>query len=346
MSLTPGSLLRPLAGRGARRPAPGQAPAARAAVMTLRLAGRRLLASAPLAFLTSALTFVLVSLVPGDPARAIAGQHASAEQYQAVRAQLGLDQPLVDQYWRWLVRLAHGDLGVSLFSGESVTSLLNARLPASLSLILASTVVSAAAGIALGVYSARRGGLLAKLVDGLSLTGLAVPPFWIALVLIDVFAVTLRWFPVTGYVPLETGLTPWLRSLALPVLAISIGAVAVIAKQTRDSVLDTMGKEFVRVLRANGFTPRSILLRHVLRNAALPIVTATGVLMVSLVGAVVFVEVVFAMPGVASLTQQATVQHDIPVIQGAVLYITVFVIVVNLLVDLAYSRLDPRVRAS
>ncbi len=312
----------------------------------LRLVVRRLLASTPLLFLTSALTFVLVSLVPGDPARTIAGQHSTVEQYRLIRGRLGLDQPLPVQYWHWLTQVFHGDLGSSLFSGEAVTSILRDRQPVSLSLILASTVVSGLAGVALGLLSAHRGGVLMKFVDGLAMLGLAAPPFWLALLVIEVFAVTLRWFPVTGYVPLDEDPGLWARSLVLPVVSIALGAVAIIAKQTRDSVLDTMSKDFIRVMQANGFSPRSILYRHILRNAALPIVTVLGVLMVSLLGAVVFVETVFAMPGIASLTQQATIQHDIPVIQGAVLYITVFVIVVNLVVDIAYVRLDPRVRTS
>lgn len=313
---------------------------------TFRLVVRRLLSSTPLLFLVSALTFVLVSLVPGDPARTIVGQHATVEQYETVRRQLGLDEPLPVQYWHWLVRVFHGDLGTSLFSGEPVTSVLNNRLPVSLSLITAGTMVSGILGVLLGLLSARRGGLLVKAVDVLALVGLAVPAFWFALVLIAVGAVRLRWFPVTGYVPLADDPVEWGRSLVLPVLSLSLSAVAIIAKQTRDSVLDTFGRDFIRVMQANGFSRRSILYRHVLRNAALPLVTVLGVVLVSLLAAAVFVETVFAMPGLGSLTQQATVQHDIPVIQGAVLYITILVVLVNLLVDLAYSRLDPRVRAA
>ena len=154
----------------------------------LRLVARRLLSSAPLLFVVSGLTFVLVSLVPGDPARTIAGQHATAEQYASVRAQLGLDRPLAAQYWKWLEKVFHGDLGSSLFSGEPVTSVLNSRLPVSLSLVVAGTVVSGVLGVGLGLASARRGGLLVRTVDGLSLLGLAVPAFWFALVLIAVFA--------------------------------------------------------------------------------------------------------------------------------------------------------------
>ncbi|WP_330301816.1 MULTISPECIES: ABC transporter permease [unclassified Streptomyces] len=312
----------------------------------LRLVARRLLSSIPLLFLVSALTFVLVSLVPGDPARTIVGQHATVEQYEAVRQQLGLDDALPVQYGHWLARVFHGDLGSSLFSGEAVTDVLGSRVPVSLSLITAGTLVSGLLGVALGLMSARRGGFLVKVVDGLSLIGLAVPAFWFALVLIAVGAVKLRWFPVTGYVPLADDPGEWARSLVLPVLSLSLSAVAIIAKQTRDAVLDTFGRDFIRVMEANGFSRRSILYRHVLRNAALPVVTVLGVVLVSLLAASVFVETVFAMPGLGSLTQQATVQHDIPVIQGAVLYITGFVVIVNLLVDLAYGRLDPRVRTS
>ncbi|MBT2469838.1 ABC transporter permease [Streptomyces sp. ISL-66] len=311
-----------------------------------RLVARRLLSSAPLLFLVSALTFVLVSLVPGDPARTIVGQHATVGQYDAVRAQLGLDEPLTVQYWDWMVRALHGDLGSSLFSGEAVTAVLNARLPVSLSLIVAGTAVSGILGVSLGVLTARRGGFLVKIVDALSLVGLAVPAFWFALVLIAILSVKLRWFPVTGYVPLSEDPAQWARSLVLPVASLSLGTVAVIAKQTRDSVLDTLGRDFIKVMQANGFSQRSILYRHVLRNAALPVVTVVGVVLISLLATAVFVETVFAMPGLGLLTQQATLQHDIPVIQGAVLYITVLVVLVNLLVDLAYRQLDPRVRTS
>ncbi|MFD4411262.1 ABC transporter permease [Streptomyces sp. NPDC058251] len=312
----------------------------------LRLVARRLLSSIPLLFLVSALTFVLVSLVPGDPARTIVGQHATVEQYEAVRRQLGLDDALPVQYGHWLMRVFHGDLGSSLFSGEAVTDVLGGRVPVSLSLITVGTLVSGILGVALGLTSARRGGILVKLVDGLSLVGLAVPAFWFALVLIAVGAVKLRWFPVTGYVPFADDPAAWARSLVLPVLSLSLSAVSIIAKQTRDSVLDTFNRDFIRVMEANGFSRRSILYRHVLRNAALPVVTVLGVVLVSLLAASVFVETVFAMPGLGSLTQQATIQHDIPVIQGTVLCITVFVVMVNLLVDLAYGRLDPRVRTS
>jgi peptide/nickel transport system permease protein len=311
-----------------------------------RMILRRLLSSVPLLFAVTALTFVLVSLVPGDPARTIAGEHATVAQYTAVRRQMGLNQSLSLQYWHWLDRALHGNLGASLFSGEQVTGLLSDRLPVSLSLIISGTVVSGVCGVALGVFSARRGGFTVKLVDGLSLFGLGVPPFWLALVLVEIFAVKLRWFPAIGYVPPTTDPGQWARSLVLPVVSLSLGTVAIIAKQTRDSVLSTFDRDFIRVMQANGFSQRSILYRHVLKNAAIPVVTVLGVVFVTLLAATVFVESVFAMPGLGLLIQQATLQHDIPVIQGAVLYVTLLVVLANLLVDLAYGLLDPRVRAA
>ena len=248
------------------------------------------------------------------------------------------------QYWKWLSGVFHGDLGASLFTHESVTSKINQRIPVSLSLMVLGTVVSGLLGVGLGMLSALRGGAQTKIVDALAMLGLAVPSFWIALVLIAVFAVGLLWFPVTGYVPLEVSPGEWLRSLTLPVIALTLATIAIVAKQTRDSVLDTLSKDFIRVMQANGFSRRSVLFRHVLRNSALPVVTVLGLVFIHMLTAAIFVETVFAMPGVASLIQEAALQHDLPVLQGAVIYVTVFVVIVNLLVDLAYGLLDPKVR--
>lgn len=310
----------------------------------VRLVVHRILLAIPLLFIVSALTFVLLSLVPGDAAHVIAGEHATLEQYQEVRRQLGLDQPLIVQYWNWLTGVFHGDLGASLFTHESVTAMINQRIPVSLSLMVLGTVVSGILGIGLGMLSALRGGAQTKIVDALAMLGLAIPSFWIALVLIAIFAVGLRWFPVTGYVPLEDSPAQWLHSLILPVVALTLATIAIVAKQTRDSILDTLSKDFVRVMQANGFSRRSVLYRHVLRNSALPVVTVLGLVFIHMLTAAIFVETVFAMPGVASLIQQAALQHDLPVLQGTVIYVTLFVVIVNLLVDLAYGALDPKVR--
>lgn len=310
----------------------------------LRLVLRRVLWSVPLLVVVSALTFVLVSLVPGNAAQAILGSDASAAQVAALRRQLGLGQPLWQQYWRWLEAVVHGSLGNSLVTGQSVTSVLAPRLTVSLTLIIGGTAVATALGVLAGIMAAR-GGALARLVEGAAVLGLAVPNFWLALVLVEVFAVTVRVFPATGFVPFGQDPASWALSLVLPVLAISAVGTTVIAVQTRDCVLEVLRRDFVRVLVANGLPRRSVLGRHVLRNAAIPVVTVIGVTFVGLLGASVLVESVFALPGLGSGLATAAAEHDIPVIQGAVLYFTLVVVAVNLLADLAYGVLNPRVRA-
>lgn len=310
----------------------------------VRMIVNRLGTSILLLFVASALTFVLLSLVPGDAAQVIIGQYGTQDQYELVRSQLGLDRALPVQYWMWLEQVLHGNLGASLFSQESVTTLLNQRLPVSLSLVIAGTLVSGIVGVGLGLWSARRGGFLLKLVDGAAIVGLAVPSFWLALVLVAIFGVAVRWFPVVGYTPLTESPIEWAHGLVLPIVALMIGTVAMIAKQTRDSVLDTLNRDFIRVMEANGIPQGSIVYRHVLRNASVPVVTVLGLVLVHMLAGAIFIETIFAMPGVASLIMQATLQHDVPVIQGCVIYVTVFVVIVNLAVDLIYGLLDPRVR--
>lgn len=304
----------------------------------------RLLIAVPVLFLMSILTFVLVSFLPGDAARSLLGNLAAEEEVDALRQQLGLNQSLFHQYWTWLVNLAHGDLGLSLISGEPVTDVLRTRFPVTLVLVLATTVVSAIIGISLGVLSALRGGISGRVVDVVAFAGLACPNFWIGLGLIALFAVSWQIFPPNGYVPFGDSPVEWMRSLALPVAALAIGAVSTIATQTRDSMLDALGRDFVRVQFANGFSPRSIALKYVLRTAAPAILTLVGLVFVGLLGGAVLVETVFALPGMGRQVVTATTQHDIPVLQGAVLYLTAIVLTVNLLIDISYSWADPRVR--
>jgi peptide/nickel transport system permease protein len=310
----------------------------------LRLFVHRLLWSAPLVFVATALSFVLIALVPGNAARAILGLLATPAQEQYLRTQLGLDRPLVVQYMDWVRNALHGDLGTSLFSGLPVTAELNQHLEVTISLLVLGTLVSAVVGVGLGLAAAVRGGAVGRLVDVLSLAGLAIPSFWLALILTSFFAVTLRLFPVVGYVGLTDSPLDWARSLVLPVTALALGSSTVIAKQTRDSLRGVLGQDFIRTLRANGFSRRSILYRHALRNAGVPVLTVIGVVFVSLISGSIFVEQVFAMPGLGSLAVTATTQHDLPLIQGVVVYFTLLVVAVNLLVDLAYGVLDARVR--
>jgi peptide/nickel transport system permease protein len=309
-----------------------------------RLILRRLAWAVPMLLLVSFLSFLLVSLVPGDPARSVLGSSASAEQVELLRTQMGLDRPLIDQYRTWLGHALQGDFGVSLLTGTEVGALLNARLAPTLSLILLATLVSAALGVALGAWSAMRGGLLGGVIDVLSVLGLAVPGFWLALLLVSAFAVHWQVFPPTGYTEITDSPLDWLRSLVLPVATASLIGVTAVAKQTRDSMLDAFDRDFVRVMQANGLSRQSIVYRHVLRNAAIPVSSLLGVISASLLGAAVLIENIFGLPGLGSGAALAASQHDIPTLQGAVVYFTLIVIAIGLLVDLGQAWLDPKVR--
>jgi peptide/nickel transport system permease protein len=314
-----------------------------------RQVARWLASSLILLFLITALTFVLASMAPGDAAKAILSSQSGSyttQQYQQTRRALGIDQPLPVQYWHWLDGVLHGSLGTDLFSSQPVTQELNARLGPSLSIILATVIVSGVVGVSLGIVSGLQGGALGRLVDVVSLAGLAVPNFWLALVLVELLAVKVQVFPATGYVPLGAGPGPWLRSIALPVLTLSAGAVAFVAKQTRDSVSEVMSREFVMMLRARGLSRRSVVLKHALRNAAIPVVTVVGLLLVSLLGGTVLIEDVFSIPGLGQQAVTAAGSHDLPVIEGVAFYFTVIVVLANLLVDLSYRLLNPRMRGS
>jgi peptide/nickel transport system permease protein len=305
---------------------------------------RRLIVSLPLIVVVTVLTFVLESLVPGNTARAIIGASGSPAAYQRLRVELGLNNPLWYQYWQYLDQVLHGNLGTSVFTGEPVSTLLNQRLGVTLSLVLLATAFCAVLGVLLGVVSAVRGGVVGRAVDVLSLVGLALPGFWVAIILAAVFAVSLRIFPATGYIPPTDSVGRWLWALTLPVIALGLGGVASVAKQTRDSMKDTLGREYVRTLRASGIGRGSIIWKHALRNGAIPVVTVLGLVFVSALSSTVFVEAVFVLPGLGSMAVTATSQHDIPVIEGIALYFTVLVVIVNVLLDVVYGMLNPKVR--
>jgi peptide/nickel transport system permease protein len=305
---------------------------------------RRLVVSVPLIVVVTVLTFVLESLVPGNTARAIIGASGSPAAYQRLRVELGLNNPLWYQYWQYLDQVLHGNLGTSVFTGEPVSTLLNQRLGVTLSLVLLATAFCAVLGVLLGVFSAVRGGVVGRAVDVLSLVGLALPGFWVAIILAAVFAVTLRIFPATGYIPPTESVGRWLWALTLPVIALGLGGVASVAKQTRDSMKDTLAREYIRTLRASGVGRASIIWKHALRNGAIPVVTVLGLVFVSALSSTVFVEAVFVLPGLGSMAVTATSQHDIPVIEGIALYFTVLVVIVNVLLDVVYGMLNPKVR--
>ncbi|SEE70040.1 peptide/nickel transport system permease protein [Rhizobiales bacterium GAS191] len=310
----------------------------------IRLIVHRLLTSIPLVFVVTFLTFFLNSLAPGDLARTMLQGGGTEEQYLALRKQLGLDLPLLLQYWNWLKKAALGDLGVSFFTGERVTVLLNSRISVTVSLMIGVLFVCVLAGLVLGIVSALRGGLIGRAIDVLSMAGLIFPSFWVALVFIAVFAVWLQWFPATGYTPLRSDAKMWFLGMVLPVMSVALHSITNVAKQTRDSMLDVMGRDFIRSLRAVGISETSVVLKHALRNAALPVVTVLGLILVAAISGTVFVERVFVLPGLGSLAVQAAEQSDIVLLQGATLYFTLMTIGINLFVDLSYGWLNPKMR--
>ena len=307
---------------------------------------RRLLLAVPLLFLVSVLTFVLVAFVPGDPAVRILGAGHTPAEYRALDRTLGLTQSVPVQYWHWLDHLFHGSLGHSLFSLQSVSSTVNQRIGITVSLVVGATLVSLVLGVGLGVLSVVVKGPAARLVDVLSWAGFAVPNFWLALILVEFVAVKGKLLPASGYVPFAQSPSDWLRSLALPVLTLAAIGVTGIAKQTRDALTEVMGREFTVALRMAGLSSRTVLFRHALRNAAIPITTSIGLFAVAMLGGTVLVEQVFVLPGLGSLAVQAASDRDLPVIEGVVVYFTLIVVVVNVLIDLSYAWLNPRVRAA
>lgn len=310
----------------------------------LKLLGRWVLTAVPLVFVVSALTFVLASLVPGDAARSILGVNAPPAQYEALRAELGLDDPLPERYWDWLTDAVRGDLGQSIANQDSISHQLGVRIGVTFFLIAGAVLVAATVGVGLGILGAMRRGVVGRAIDVIALVGAAVPAYWFGLVLAYFFAVKWEIFPAISYVPFAQSPLGWLKSLTLPVLTLGLTSSAAIAKQTRNGVLTELDKDYVTVLRARGIPERSIILKHVLRNASAPIVTVLGLMVIGLLGGTVLVESLFVLPGLGGMTVAATRAHDIPAIQGAAVVFTVIVVLVNLLTELVYAALDPKVR--
>lgn len=309
-----------------------------------RIIGQRLLLGVILVFVVTAFTFVLVSIIPGDPARAILGTDAGQDQIDALRTQLGLDLPLPERYWDWLQNAVQGDFGQSILSAQPVTTIIGPRVGVTLSLLLGTLFVSMVLGVGLGVASAVRGGALGRAVDAISLLGFAIPSFWLGAMLATTFAVNLGWFPAAGYVPPSESVTGWLSSIALPVVTLAAGGVSVVAKQTREAMLDVLGSEYVRMARAGGLSARSIVLRHALKNASVRVLTVMGLVGVGALGGTVVIENVYAMPGLGGALVDATLRGDFPVVQAIVTYFAVAVVIINLAVDLAYVWANPKVR--
>jgi peptide/nickel transport system permease protein len=311
----------------------------------LQFIGRRLLTVVPLLILVTLAVFLLLDLAPGDAATTIAGDDASAERIAQIRAELGLDQPLLVRFGEFLAGVFQGDLGSSPITGQEVSDVLLQRLPISLSLVGLAMVFAFVIGCTAGTVAAlHRNGWVDRVVNGISALFMAVPSFVVGIVLVLVFALTLSWFPATGYAPLSEGIGPWLQFTTLPALALAGVPAAQIARQTRGALIDALEEDYIRTARAKGLRKPLIVGKHAAKNAAIPVITVMGVLLGALIGGSVVIERVFAIPGIGSLSVDAVLSRDLPTLQGVVLVSAIAVIFLNLLVDVAYGYLNPQVR--
>jgi len=311
----------------------------------LALLIRRLIVTLPLLLVVSFLIFSLVVLVPGDPAVALAGKDPSAAQIAAVRDNLGLNDPFIVQYWRWLTDALHGDLGTSLFTKESVAAAILTRLPATLSLVFFSLLLAVLIGVSVGSVAGLRPGTWVDRLATLSASvGVAVPYFWVGMVLVLLFAIDIPLLPAVGYTPLSNGVVEWAQHLILPGAALSIAPAAVIARQTRASVATVMSEDYVRTAEAKGLPRTRVVGKHALKNASVPVVTVFGIEANRLIGGTVVIEQLFAIPGVGQLAFQSVFSRDFPMVQGVLITTAALVLLVNLLVDLSYGYFNPRIR--
>jgi peptide/nickel transport system permease protein len=303
---------------------------------------QRLLLLIPVAVGVTIVVFFMVHLIPGDPAATILGIHATPQAVALLHQQWGLNRPLASQYWLFLDRLLHGNLGQSIFYGGSVTSLILSHLPPTLWLLTYATVLTVLISVPLAVIAAsRKDGVRDHVVRAVPLVGLGMPPFWLGFLLIYAFAISLRIFPVSGY---GSGFTGHLQSMFLPSLTVALALTPVVIRSLRASMLNVLGAEYIVTARSKGVPPYRLYRRHVLRNAVIPAVTVLAINIGFLVGATVIIEQIFAIPGIGQLMINSIFQRDFPVVQGVTLVFAIMVVLVNLLADLSYAALDPRVR--
>ncbi|MCG7595889.1 ABC transporter permease [Mycobacterium sp. PSTR-4-N] len=311
----------------------------------IRFVARRVLYSLIVLLGVTVVVFALVHLVPGDPVRIALGTRYTPEAYEALRSASGLDRPILSQFFGYVGSALTGDLGVSFRNGDPVTVTLMERLPATLSLGLAGIVIAGLIALPAGTYSALREGRLSDaIVRVTSQFGVSIPDFWLGILLIGLFSTTLGWLPTSGYRPLFSDPAGWLHHVILPGLTVGVVAAAIMTRYVRAAVLDVAAMGYVRTARSKGLSPRVVTFRHTVRNALVPILTITGIQLATLLGGVIVVEVVFAWPGLGRLVYNAVAARDYPLIQGAVLLIAALFLAINLIVDVLYAVVDPRIR--
>ena len=306
---------------------------------------RRLISTIPVMLVVAVFIFLMLRLTPSDPAAIIAGDNATTEQIEKIRGQLGLDRPIVEQFFIWSGRLLRGDLGESFFFKKTVAQLIGERIEPTLSLAFFTMVFAVLIAVPLGVLAAhRQGSWIDRIVMGFSVLGFSMPSFVVGYLLIYLFAVWLDWLPVQGYQRIAEGLGGWVRGLVLPSLTLSVIFIALIARMTRTSMLEVLSEDYIRTARAKGQNERKVLFRHALRNAAVPIVTVIGLGVALLIGGVIVTESVFTIPGLGRLTVDAVSARDYPTIQAVILLFSFVYVMINLSVDMLYTVLDPRIR--
>src|SRR5512134_2611242 len=311
----------------------------------LRFLASRLLATIPVLVVVAVAVFLLLRLTPGDPAAVIAGDIATSEQIEQIRTSLGLDQPIVVQFGIWFGKVLRGDLGESFFFKMKVTELIAQRIEPTLALAVCTIVLAVLVAVPLGVLAAwRHGGWLDRALMGFSTLGFSIPVFVLGYLLIWLVSMKLGWLPVQGYKRLADGFGPFIRHLILPSITLSVIYVALIARVTRAAVSEALTEDYVRTARAKGLSERRVLIRHALANAAVPIVTVIGIGLALLIGGVVVTESVYSIPGLGRLTVDAVLARDFPTVQGLILFFSFIYVLVNLLIDLSYVFLDPRIR--
>src|SRR5262245_9683057 len=303
---------------------------------------QRLLMLVPVAIGVTIVVFFMIHLIPGDPARTILGIHATPQRIAILHKQWGLDRPLISQYWLFMDRLLHGNLGQSLFYGGSAASIILGRIRPTLWLIIYAGVLAVVISVPLAMIAAtRKDAIRDHVVRVVPLVGLGMPPFWVGILLVNALAIRVHAFPVSGY---GSGFFGHLHSMFLPALTVAIALAPVVIRALRASMLNVLGAEYITTARSKGVPPSRLFLRHVLRNAVIPAVTVLGINIGFLVGGTVIIENVFAIPGIGQLLINAIFQRDFSVVQGVTLVFGVLVVLVNLLADLSYAALDPRVR--